>query len=123
MLDQSPLFVLSLDFELRWGVHDVYGVDISGYRENLEQERYAAPALLELLAQYDTRATWATVGAIGCESWDEYFARAPAAPLIDRRALRGNEATTFVRTRREQRVKSGRARRDRRCSRRAPLRG
>lgn len=83
----APIFVLSLDFELRWGVHDVYGLDVNGYRANLEQERHAAPALLKMLAAYGTRATWATVGAIACQSWDEYFARAPAPPRYARQAL------------------------------------
>jgi hypothetical protein len=33
-------------------------------------------------------ATWAAVGALGCESWDEYFARAPQPPMYANAALR-----------------------------------
>jgi peptidoglycan/xylan/chitin deacetylase (PgdA/CDA1 family) len=77
---RSRRVVLSLDFELRWGVHDVYGLDIDAYRENLEAERDVIPALLKLFVAHGIRATWAAVGAIGCESWDDYFNRAPAAP-------------------------------------------
>lgn len=72
--------VVSLDFELRWGVYDVYRGDMGGYRRNLEGVRDAVPRLLELFRAHGVRATWATVGALACESWDEYEARAPAAP-------------------------------------------
>jgi hypothetical protein len=53
---------------------------MSAYRANLEQVRIALPALLKLFANYGTRATWATVGAIGCESWTDYFSRAAQPP-------------------------------------------
>ena len=76
----SPRVVLSLDFELRWGVHDVYSLDASGYRENLEGERRVIPQLLTLFDAHRIRATWAAVGAIGCENWDDYFRRAPKCP-------------------------------------------
>ncbi|MGZ5720629.1 MAG: hypothetical protein ACXWI9_22435 [Burkholderiales bacterium] len=72
--------MLSLDFELRWGVHDVCGLNIDAYRENLEAEREVIPTLLHLFTAHRLRATWAAVGAIGCESWDDYFRRAPQAP-------------------------------------------
>lgn len=72
--------VVSLDFELRWGVYDVYRDDVGGYRRNLEGVRDAVPGLLELFRTHGVRATWATVAALVCESWDEYEARAPAAP-------------------------------------------
>jgi peptidoglycan/xylan/chitin deacetylase (PgdA/CDA1 family) len=74
------LAVISLDFELRWGVHDVYGFDFDAYRGNLERVREVVPALLRLFQDYDISATWAAVGALGCDNWDEYFRRAPAAP-------------------------------------------
>ena len=72
--------VLSLDFELRWGVHDVYGLDRDAYRENLEGEREVTPLLLKLFVSHGIRSTWAAVGAIGCDNWDDYFRRAPAHP-------------------------------------------
>lgn len=81
MVDHDlPKVIISLDFELRWGVHDVYGLDFSAYRENLEQVRVAIPALLKLLTAHKINATWAAVGALGCENWDEYFERAPEPP-------------------------------------------
>src|SRR6476646_977032 len=78
--DVQARVVLSLDFELRWGVHDVCGLDADADRENLEAEREVIPTLLRLFTGHRLRATWAAVGAIGCKSWDDYFSRAPRAP-------------------------------------------
>jgi len=75
-----PKVVWSLDFELRWGVHDVLGLDRDRYRKNLEGAREAVPQLLQLFTRRGVRATWATVGALACRDWDEYFHRAPAPP-------------------------------------------
>ena len=58
---QTPgTFIISLDFELHWGMRDVKTVD--QYRENLLGVRRAVPALLATFAEYDIHATWATVG-------------------------------------------------------------
>jgi Polysaccharide deacetylase len=67
-------FVISLDFELMWGVRDhatreTYGRNVLGGRE-------AIPAMLDLFHQRQIRATWATVGALLCESKDEILVRA-----------------------------------------------
>jgi hypothetical protein len=53
-------FIVSLDFELHWGVRDVKTVE--QYRENLMGVRRAVPAMLATFAEYDIHATWATVG-------------------------------------------------------------
>jgi peptidoglycan/xylan/chitin deacetylase (PgdA/CDA1 family) len=82
-----PRVVISLDFELRWGVHDAHGLDFDGYRANIEDARAVVPAVLELFASHGIRATWATVGAIGCRDWDEYFRRAPAPPRYENAAF------------------------------------
>jgi peptidoglycan/xylan/chitin deacetylase (PgdA/CDA1 family) len=52
--------IISLDFELHWGVRDVKTVD--QYRENLLGVRLAVPAILATFAEYEIHATWATVG-------------------------------------------------------------
>ena len=92
MTKLAPKLVLSLDFELRWGRHDRLGLDRDAYRENLEAERAAVPAMIDMLTERGLRATWATVGAVACRDWREYFARAPrppryqnAAHAVDRR--------------------------------------
>jgi peptidoglycan/xylan/chitin deacetylase (PgdA/CDA1 family) len=80
-----PCLVISLDFELRWGSRDRFGLDPDAYRANLEGVAEVVPALLELFASRGIRATWATVGALACRDWEEYFSRAPALPAgLDR---------------------------------------
>ncbi|WP_409254276.1 polysaccharide deacetylase family protein [Bacillus sp. SCS-153A] len=55
-------FIISLDFELYWGVHDVF--TIKEYRENLLGAREVIPEMLRLFKEFDIRATWATVGLL-----------------------------------------------------------
>ncbi len=57
-------FVISLDFELFWGVAD--SRTVAGYRNNVEGEWDAVPRMLALFRQYGVRATWATVGMVMC---------------------------------------------------------
>lgn len=79
----SADIVISIDFELRWGVHDAKGVD--SYRRNLEGVREVVPRTLEAFRERGVRATWAIVGALACDGWDEWRARAPAWPrYLDR---------------------------------------
>jgi hypothetical protein len=69
-------FVISLDFELHWGVRDRFPVDGS-YRNNLLGAREAIPAMLELFESFDIGATWATVGFLFARSPREMEAFAP----------------------------------------------
>lgn len=66
---QTAKFVLSLDFELHWGVFDTYG---DNYDERILGARVAIPKILELFKRYDINATWATVGLLFNESIDDY---------------------------------------------------
>lgn len=56
----SPTFIISLDFELFWGVRDVTTLD--RYGAHLRGVREAIPAMLRLFSERGIRATWATVG-------------------------------------------------------------
>src|SRR5579871_266772 len=53
--------VISLDFELHWGVRDKRSIDGS-YREKLLGARQAIPQILDLFEEFGVGATWATVG-------------------------------------------------------------
>jgi peptidoglycan/xylan/chitin deacetylase (PgdA/CDA1 family) len=53
-------FVISLDFELFWGVWDV--ATIESYGANILGVKQVIPSLLNLFKQYDIKATFATVG-------------------------------------------------------------
>jgi peptidoglycan/xylan/chitin deacetylase (PgdA/CDA1 family) len=68
-------FVVSLDFELHWGVRDQVSID--RYGANLRGAREVIPRLLERFEAHGVRATWATVGMLFCESKEELLARLP----------------------------------------------
>jgi peptidoglycan/xylan/chitin deacetylase (PgdA/CDA1 family) len=72
---QRPALVLSLDFELHWGIRDHTPVD--GYRENLLGVRKAIPAMLDLFQRADVACTWATVGMLMAESKAELMKSLP----------------------------------------------
>lgn len=59
-------FVISLDFELHWGVFDVKSVE--NYKENLIKVRSVIPRLLELADAYDIKLTFSTVGFLFAEN-------------------------------------------------------
>jgi len=68
-------FVISLDFELHWGVRDHRTVE--QYRENLLGVRHAIPAILDLFERFGIHATWATVGFLFFQSLDDLKAALP----------------------------------------------
>ncbi|MFS0673936.1 polysaccharide deacetylase family protein [Ornithinibacillus sp. 179-J 7C1 HS] len=53
-------FVISLDFELNWGVFDVY--KCNQYEKNLIGARESIPMMLSKFKKYNIHATWAIVG-------------------------------------------------------------
>jgi peptidoglycan/xylan/chitin deacetylase (PgdA/CDA1 family) len=79
--------VVSIDFELHWGVRD-HAPAHGPYRANLLGERLAVPALLELFQEFGIAATWATVGFLFARSRAELERVSPAVrPAYDDRAL------------------------------------
>lgn len=78
-------FVISLDFELFWGVAD--GRTVSNYGGNVRGERQAIPRMLDLFTRYGIRATWATVGMVMCADYAQWRSLRPdIAPGYDRTA-------------------------------------
>ena len=59
---QSGRFIISLDFELMWGVRDKRS--IADYERNILGVRQVVPALLALFAERKIACTWATVGML-----------------------------------------------------------
>ncbi len=70
--------VISLDFELYWGVRDKRS--LAQYGRNILGGRKAIPRMLDLFAERDVGATWATVGFVFCGSKDELMEVRP--PLL-----------------------------------------
>ncbi len=73
--NDKGVFVISLDFELLWGVWDVttkekYGANILGVKEVI-------PKLLELFARYNIKVTFATVGFLFAKNKEELLRYLP----------------------------------------------
>ncbi len=71
--------IISLDFELFWGVHPIktpaeYGAAVLG-------TRVALPGILQLFREYDIRATFATVGALFFRNKSELIENLPQPPV------------------------------------------
>lgn len=67
--------VVSLDFELMWGVRDHRSA--AQYGDAIMGGRQAIPQMLELFSARSIRATWATVGLLFARNRDEMRAYAP----------------------------------------------
>lgn len=76
MSHRRGALVVSLDFELYWGLRDV--VRLESYRANLLGVRQAVPAMLTLFERYSVHATWATVGFLFAKDRDELHAYLPS---------------------------------------------
>lgn len=66
---ENAKFIISLDFELHWGVFDTLE---DSYNTNLQGTREAIKGMLELFKQYDIHATWATVGFLFNKNIEDY---------------------------------------------------
>lgn len=76
MSNRPGMFVISLDFELHWGVVSQYSV--ADYRENLDGARKAIPAMLDMFSDYGIHATWAIVGYLFFATKADLIAASPA---------------------------------------------
>jgi peptidoglycan/xylan/chitin deacetylase (PgdA/CDA1 family) len=70
-----PTFVISLDFELFWGVADIAA--IKDYGPNVDGEWKAVPSMLSLFRRHGVNATWATVGMLMCRDYEQWSALRP----------------------------------------------
>lgn len=62
--------VISIDFEIHWGVSDRHTIQTY---PNLENDREVVHRCLQLFRQHNIHATWATVGMLFCETKEELF--------------------------------------------------
>ena len=68
--------IVSLDLELYWGMRDV--VTLEQYEPNLLGGRAAIPELLKLFEKHGIHATWAAVGFLFAENYEELATFFPA---------------------------------------------
>lgn len=76
MGDSAGKFVVSLDFELLWGVRDV--VTIETYGEHLKGVHTAIPRMLSTFRKHNIKATFATVGFLFFSTKEELLENLPA---------------------------------------------
>lgn len=76
---KHSVFVISLDFELFWGMFDKE--TISSYGLRITGERTAIPRMLSLFTEYDIHATWATVGMLMARNKKELCSLLPPPEL------------------------------------------
>ena len=77
MAAQGGALVISLDFELHWGMRDKERPD-GPIRNALLGAREAIPQMLECFQRFDVAATWATVGMLFALNSNELAAFEPA---------------------------------------------
>ena len=86
-MEARAAMVISLDFELHWGVRDVASLDVSE-RRRLLQAREMVIKILALFREFSIHATWATVGMLFAGSRDEAeFFRPSVLPNYTDRSL------------------------------------
>jgi peptidoglycan/xylan/chitin deacetylase (PgdA/CDA1 family) len=79
-------FIISLDFELFWGVVD--SESLSTYGENVLGEWTAIPQMLALFRRYEINVTWATVGMVMCRDYEQWRQiRPPELPSYKNKRL------------------------------------
>ncbi|WP_121346383.1 polysaccharide deacetylase family protein [Gillisia mitskevichiae] len=71
----NGFLVISLDFELLWGVFDK--VDHKEKVNYFKNTRKVIPEILGLFSEYDIHCTWATVGMLFNENWEEWRMNIP----------------------------------------------
>ena len=69
-------FVISLDFELMWGVRDKK--DKTNYGDNILGVHKVIPKLLETFRKFDIKATFSTVGLLFFETKQELLKSIPS---------------------------------------------
>ena len=72
-------FIVSLDFELFWGMFDK--VTLETYGDRIRGERTAIPRMLDIFSRYGIHATWATVGMLMAKDKQDLLTLLPSPEL------------------------------------------
>ncbi|MBC42546.1 MAG: polysaccharide deacetylase [Pusillimonas sp.] len=72
---KNGAFVISLDFELYWGIGD--HIDYDNYKMYFDNTLKIIPEMLNLFSKYQIHCTWATVGMLWNENWEEWKKNLP----------------------------------------------
>jgi peptidoglycan/xylan/chitin deacetylase (PgdA/CDA1 family) len=74
-MNEKGKFVISLDFELLWGVRDILTID--QYGESILAVQQILPRMLDMFTEYDVKATFATVGFLFASTKEELISHCP----------------------------------------------
>lgn len=74
-MNNNGTLVISLDFELLWGVFDLMNFEKN--REYFKNTRASIPETLQLFEKFQVHATWATVGMVFNKNWEEWKENIP----------------------------------------------
>ena len=86
MKPNHGIFIISLDFELYWGVRDKRSIE--QYKNNLKGAREAIPRILQVFNDYNIHATWATVGFLFFKNTEDLKENLPdLTPTYKRKEL------------------------------------
>ncbi len=78
--------VISLDFELVWGIFD--HIEIKDKVAYFTNTLYAIPKMLEVFEHHNIHVTWATVGMLFNENWEAWQANQPSVlPTYEKEIL------------------------------------
>ena len=72
---ENGALVISLDFELLWGVFDK--VNFEEKKLYFQNTRGLIPEILQLFEKFEISCTWATVGMLFNQNWDEWNSNIP----------------------------------------------
>lgn len=74
-MKENGKLVISLDFELLWGMRDIKG--IKSYRGNILGVRQSIPKMIEIFNEYEINATFSTVGFLFAKNKNEILEFSP----------------------------------------------
>lgn len=98
-MKRNGALVVSLDFELFWGVAD--NRNAREWQSTIENVWNVVPQLLRLFEKYGIHATWATVGGIMAENDEDFIMHLPkkisrpTMEMLKRNSLLTNDETRF----------------------------
>ncbi|SIR10647.1 polysaccharide deacetylase family protein [Pontibacter lucknowensis] len=76
MNNNIPVFTISLDFELYWGIFDK--VPLTDRRQYFKNTRQVIPEMLSLFEKHQVQVTWATVGMLFANDWNDWTNAIPS---------------------------------------------
>jgi peptidoglycan/xylan/chitin deacetylase (PgdA/CDA1 family) len=96
-MNKKGFFVITLDFELLWGIFDK--VHCNEKKNYFQSTREVIPQILKLFEEFNIHCTWATVGMLFNSDWEEWKLNFPGKlPGYDNNSLSAYDYGNSIRT-------------------------